>query len=213
MIGPSGLEQEPRDHGGCHCYRQFAKETFVSLWYFALFVIVGYRAKIVNMGGWFILLRLSSSEMLFCRCHLFRLELWCFWMSCHLCFVLLFVILFVGNWGQRALRKEADRGEQYHNHEDGDRRGNNIILMRKEAERAGDHHLWTSSSWGEATITPSTGVWQNMWRRINRAPPVLGTSTSSSHWGWQIEHGSACTSRKQGNGKRLYFQKKRITLM
>ena len=158
MIGPSGLEQEPRDHGGCHCYRQFATETFVSLWYFAFFVIVGYRTKIVNMGGWshFILLWLSSSKMLFCRCHLFRLELWCFWMSCHLCFVLLFVILFVGNWGQRALRKEADRGEQYHNHEDGDRRGNNIILMRKEAERAGDHHLWTSSSWGEATITPST---------------------------------------------------------
>ena len=124
MIGPSGLEQEPRDYGGCHCYRQFATETFVSLWYFAFFVIVVYRTKIVNMGGWshFILLRLSSSEMLFCRCHLFRLELWCFWMSCHLCFVLLFVILFVGNWGQRALRKEADRGEQYHNHEDRDRK-------------------------------------------------------------------------------------------
>ena len=42
-------------------------------------------------------------------------------MSCHLFFVLLFVILFVGNWAQRALRKEADRGEQYHNDEDGDR--------------------------------------------------------------------------------------------
>ena len=83
-----------------------------------------------------------------------------------------------------------------------------INYMRIEAERARDHHLSTSSSWGEATITPSTDVWQNMWTRINRAPPVLGTSTSSSHWGWQIEHGSACTSRNRGNGKSCILKRK-----
>ena len=86
--------------------------------------------------------------------------------------------------------------------------GNNITIMRIEEDRAGDHHLSTSSSWGEATITPSTGVWQNMWTRKNRAPPVLGTSTSSSHWGWQKEDGSACTSRNQGNGKSFIFKGK-----
>ena len=99
----------------------------------------------------------------------------------------------------------------------------------------GDKELWgwrqkeetTSSWWGkrqkeqeiitfehhhleERSLSPPllTGVWQNMWRRINRAPPVLGTSTSSSHWGWQKEDGSACTSRNQGNGKSFIFKGK-----
>ena len=72
--------------------------------------------------------------MLFCSCHLFRLELWCF--DCHLNFILLFVILFVGKWGQRALRKEADRGEQHHHSEDRGRKSRrsspfNIIILRR----------------------------------------------------------------------------------
>ena len=148
------------------------------------------------MGGWslLILLRLSISEMLFCTCHLFRLELWCF--------VNVIPILFCYSWfcslelGDKELWGKKQKEE------------NNIIIMRIEAERAQDHQLSTSSSWGGATITPSTDVWQNMWTRINRAPPVLGTSTSSSHWGWQIEHGSACTSRNRGNDKSCILKRK-----
>ena len=105
------------------------------------------------------------------------------------------MILLVATWGQRALREEADRGQHHHHHEYGGRKSTrsspfNIIILRR-----GHYH-------------PSTCVWQNMWTRRKRAPPVLGTSTSSSHWGWQIEHGSACTSRNQGNSKDCIFKRK-----